>query len=403
MGTCVCGIGVFDRHIPALAGAIGLLCALPSHPARSADTAGSDTNVLQEVVVTGSLIPSAQIQTFTPVATITSEDIQNRGFADVAEAIQRLSYSTGNVQNAQYSGGFTQGAKVVSFFGLDPSYTKYLINGLPVANYPALYNGSESFTSISGIPTVMIDHVDILPGAQSSIYGSDAIAGVVNIVMKTHMDGLMIDGRYGFYDDGGGADRRIAIADGFSLGNFNIVGGLQYENSNPIWGYQRDLTQQYYNRVRHRRPPSATTSSTEYSDRPTATPTTSKIPPTAPTSRRNGVAHASLHARRPRSVLRHLLRRRLHHAKWRRAECSSTCIPPTDINDSTQIYGETLLSHDVVRFSIGPSGVSTDEDSSSPLAYFEDPRLGADYLTPAAFVLARGIGRAQRHLRQEHQ
>lgn len=380
MGTCVCGIGVFDRHIPALAGAIGLLCALPSHPARSADTAGSDTNVLQEVVVTGSLIPSAQIQTFTPVATITSEDIQNRGFADVAEAIQRLSYSTGNVQNAQYSGGFTQGAKVVSFFGLDPSYTKYLINGLPVANYPALYNGSESFTSISGIPTVMIDHVDILPGAQSSIYGSDAIAGVVNIVMKTHMDGLMIDGRYGFYDDGGGADRRIAIADGFSLGNFNIVGGLQYENSNPIWGYQRDLTQQYYNQGST--PQTAerdyliygifgqANGNTYYFEDPANCANVS--------SQWGGTTH--LYTRADHGQYCGTFYDGAFTTQNGDEQVQFYVHSTYDINDSTQIYGETLLSHDVVRFSIGPSGVSTDEDSSSPLAYFEDPRLGADYL-----------------------
>jgi iron complex outermembrane receptor protein len=51
-----------------------------------------------------------------------------------------------------------------------------------------------------------------------------------------------------------------------------------------------------------------------------------------------------------------------------------------DINDSVQIYGDTLLSHDVVRFSIGPSLIDSSEDSTSPLGYFEDPRLGADYL-----------------------
>jgi outer membrane receptor for ferrienterochelin and colicin len=101
-----------------------------------------DQAELQEIVVTGSLIPTKQINTFTPVETITAEDIQAKGFADVAEALQRLSISTGAVYGAQAVGSYTQGATVKSFFGLDPSYTKYLFNGLPFANYPELYNGT---------------------------------------------------------------------------------------------------------------------------------------------------------------------------------------------------------------------------------------------------------------------
>ena len=52
--------------------------------------------------------------------------------------------------------------------------------------------------------------------------------------------------RYGFYNDGGGADRRIAIADGLTVGRFNVVAGAQYENQNPLWAYQRTLTSQAY-------------------------------------------------------------------------------------------------------------------------------------------------------------
>src|SRR5271155_3069721 len=72
---------------------------------------------LQEVVVTGSLIPTTERETFTPVLTITTQDITAKGFADIAEALQRTSYATGSVQNGQEVNGFTQGAKTVSFFG----------------------------------------------------------------------------------------------------------------------------------------------------------------------------------------------------------------------------------------------------------------------------------------------
>jgi outer membrane receptor protein involved in Fe transport len=202
---------------------------------------------LSEIVVTGSLIPQAKVETSTPVTVITAADIEARGFATVADALQRASFSTGGIEGPQFSGGFTQTANSLSFFGLSPSYVKYLIDGRPMSDYPALYNGTDTIGSISGIPTVLVDHVDILPGAQSSIYGSDAIAGVVNVVIKKKFDAPVVDVRYGGYTEGGGKDLRLAVADGFSVGPIDVTVGGQYEGTAPIWGYQRDLTNKYYN------------------------------------------------------------------------------------------------------------------------------------------------------------
>ena len=201
---------------------------------------------LEEVVVTGSLIPQARAEISTPVTTITIDDIQAKGFANVAEALQHTSFATGAVQGAQSTNGFTPGASTLSLFGLSPSYTKYLLDGRPLADYPALYNGSSAITSISGIPTLLVDSIDILPGAQSSIYGSDAIAGVINIKLKKKMDGLEADARYGWTKDGGGTDKRFAIADGFNFGAVNVIVGGQWEKTQPIWGYQRPITSQYF-------------------------------------------------------------------------------------------------------------------------------------------------------------
>lgn len=373
---------VFSGRLRARAGCslarIGF--AIWAASASSAYAAAGGADELEEVVVTGSLIPTTQAETFTPVETITAEDIRAKGFTDIAEALQRMAISTGAVQGAQYSGGFTQGAKVTSFFGLDPSYTKYLFNGLPFANYPALYNGTESFVSIQGIPTVLVDHIDILPGGQSSIYGSDAIAGVVNVVMKTRMDGLMIDGRYGFYDDGGGADRRLAIGDGFSLGNFNLVGGLQYENSNPIWGYQRNLTQQYYSQGAT--PQTAERDYLIYGvfGQPNGNTYYFEDPNNCRTL--TGQWGGTLHlATRPnRGTYCGTFYDGAYTTQNEDEQTELYLHATYDVNDDIQLYGETLLSHDVTRFSVGPNGYESDGDSTSPLAYFEDPRLGPDYL-----------------------
>jgi outer membrane receptor for ferrienterochelin and colicin len=200
----------------------------------------------QTVVVTGSLLPQSEVETAVPVMVLTDEDLHIRGFTSVADALQQLSFSTGSVQGAEYVGGFTQGAKTLSMFGLSSSYVKYLIDGRPMADYPALYNGTDTITSISGIPLELVDHIDILPGGQSSLYGSDAIAGVINIVMKKRLDGPVVDGRYGWYKDGGGQDTRLTLADSFTFGNFNMLAGIEAGKITPVWGYQRDLTEQYF-------------------------------------------------------------------------------------------------------------------------------------------------------------
>ncbi len=203
---------------------------------------------LDRIVVTGSLIPRTAIETFTPVTVVSAEDIRARGFTSVTDVLEHLSLATGSTNGSQASNGFTQGAETISMFGLAPGYTKYLVNGRPMADYPALYNGSDTFNNISGIPVDLVDRIEILPGGQSSLYGSDAIAGVVNIILRKSMNGAMVSLRAGTYTDGGGDSGRITAATGFSVaeGRFRGVVGGQYENSEAIWGSQRDATKQYF-------------------------------------------------------------------------------------------------------------------------------------------------------------
>ena len=201
---------------------------------------------LQAVTVTGSLIPQTQIETATPIITITAESMKAKGFTTVAQALQQASFSTGSVQGMQDTNSFTTGAETLSMFGLPVGFTKYLIDGRPMGNFPGLYNGSDTFNSISGIPMDMVDHIDILPGGQSSLYGSDAIAGVINIVLKKHIDAPTLDVRYGWDKDGGGASRRISFADSFTAGKFTSLVGVQFDSTQPIWTQDRALTRGYY-------------------------------------------------------------------------------------------------------------------------------------------------------------
>ena len=218
--------------------------------AQDATDTGEDEDVttLDTVVVTGSLLPQSQIETATPVIVITAEDISARGFTSVSDVLQESSFSVGGIQGSQTSASFTQGAETISMFGLPVGFTKFLIDGRPLQNYPALYNGGEAFNNISGVPIDLVDRIEILPGGQSSLYGSDAIAGVVNIILKKSMDGSVATLRGGWFERGGGSSIRASFATGFSSDDerFNMLLGLQTEKRDAIWGYQRDITSQFY-------------------------------------------------------------------------------------------------------------------------------------------------------------
>lgn len=101
-------------------------------------------------------------------------------------------------------------------------------------NFPALHNGSDVFNNIAGIPADLVDHIDFLPGGQSSLYGSDAIAGVINIVLKDHVDAPSIDVRVGGYSSGGGSSR-VSGAGSWKLGKLNLLAGFQYDAINPLF------------------------------------------------------------------------------------------------------------------------------------------------------------------------
>ncbi|WP_266170366.1 TonB-dependent receptor domain-containing protein [Dyella subtropica] len=203
---------------------------------------GKKTSTLESITVTGSLIPQTEVETSTPITTITASDLKAKGFATVADALQQSSFATGGAQGSQSSGGFTPGAQTLSMFGLPVGFVKYLIDGRPMGNFPGLYNGSDVFNNLSGIPTELVERIEILPGGQSSLYGSDAIAGVINIILKKKLDAPVVDVRYGWSQDGGGVDRRISLANSFQIGRLNIMGGVQFEKTQPIWGFDRELT-----------------------------------------------------------------------------------------------------------------------------------------------------------------
>lgn len=201
----------------------------------------AEAETLDKITVTGSRIPRAQVETASPVVTITAEQIKNQGFRNVSDVLREQPLSTGAVQDNQYA-GFTATATTISLLGLSPSFTLILVDGRPLADYPLLYNGQSNFTDLTSIPVAMVERIDILPGNQSSIYGSAAIAGVVNIILKKHIDGMQLDVRAGGYSDGGGQNERLQLTGGHDWSNLGLTWGLQYSQQDPIYLNQRDYT-----------------------------------------------------------------------------------------------------------------------------------------------------------------
>jgi iron complex outermembrane receptor protein len=207
----------------------------PGNPSNSSQTG------LEEVVVTGSRIPTV-ISDITPdVTVISSQDIEDRGFKNAFDALYNLPQNTGFTQGADYGNTFTPAANTISLRGLGPNHTLVLINGQRVADYPIAYNGAVNFVNLADIPSAAIDRIEILNGGASAIYGSDAIAGVVNIILKDHADGLDVNLKGGTTDHGGGANGRFQATGGETFDRLSTVFALEISRVEPIWAEGRDF------------------------------------------------------------------------------------------------------------------------------------------------------------------
>ena len=211
-------------------------------PLAPEDQATANPKTLQEVVVTGSRIPRAQIEGPAPVVTITSQEIQQRGIVDVPDLMSSLTQNLGALDNNQSTDGFSPGAQAVDLRGLGPNHTLVLVNGRRIADYPQSYQGNSNFTDISNIPTSLIDRVEILSGSASAVYGSDAISGVINIILKKKADGTTLDYRIGGDQHGGQQSQRLQLSSGFSKGKFDSVFGIELVDTHPLWAFQRSYT-----------------------------------------------------------------------------------------------------------------------------------------------------------------
>jgi iron complex outermembrane receptor protein len=197
---------------------------------------------LEKVTVTGSLIERAQVEGAAPITVISREDIDREGYQTVGDMLQALSQNT----TSSFTGdlavtGFTPNALVVNLRNLGPGYTLTLVNGRRPAQYPQPYNRDNNVVNVRAIPSSIIERVEVLTGGASALYGSDAVAGVVNIVTRSNYDGQYVRGTYGTTEEGGGDSRKIEYTGGKTGDRWSAVWALQYSENDAVFASQRDI------------------------------------------------------------------------------------------------------------------------------------------------------------------
>lgn len=206
------------------------------------DNSGNDSQAVQpEVVVTGSRIPSVNGDLNPNVTVITGKDIDDRGFRNVFDALNTITQNTGFTEGADFGNTFTPAANTISLRGLGPNHTLILINGQRIADYPVAYDGSVNFVNLSNIPSAAVDRIEVLNGGASAIYGSDAIAGVVNIILKEHAEGIDVNLKGGATEHGGGGNGRLQIVGGNRFGHLDTVFAIEVSRQEPIWAENRSF------------------------------------------------------------------------------------------------------------------------------------------------------------------
>jgi len=228
------------------AGALGMMgtalaaedAAVQDAPQSSQPAAPSEARNLQGVVVTGSLIRRVDIETASPVVTLDRSTITASGkptLGDVLQALPNISGKATNTQANSNGGGAAgpndeagNGASRVSLRGLGVERTLVLVNGQRMAN-----------ADLNMIPQNMIERTDVLAEGASTVYGSDAIGGVVNFILRKDFSGVQFTVDDGISSHGDSQRHGFNVTLGKSGNNYNVVGGVDYNKYLPSYNTRR--------------------------------------------------------------------------------------------------------------------------------------------------------------------
>ncbi|WMJ70164.1 TonB-dependent receptor [Stenotrophomonas sp. 24(2023)] len=211
-----------------------VVIALVAGAASATTVQAQEATNLDRISVTGSRIKSTDIETSQPVLSLTRADIEKQGVTSVADILQRVAANGAALNRTFNNGG--DGSAGVSLRNLGSERTLVLVNG---RRWTTGLNGS---VDLNTIPTAMIERIDILKDGASTIYGSDAIAGVVNIITKHNFDGAEANFYKGQYSQGDGEREAYDFTLGTTTDRASITVGASYVNEKSVMAGDRKIS-----------------------------------------------------------------------------------------------------------------------------------------------------------------
>jgi len=220
---------------PALAQSTPTPTPTPTSVANGQATDDQTTDGPQaDIVVTGTLFTNKLTTSASPVNVLTTENLDRAGITNVSDAIRSVSADgAGSIGNG-FSSGFSAGGSAVSLRNLGVSSTITLIDGLRSANFPLNDDGHNNYVDLNSIPMANIESIQVLKDGASSLYGADAIGGVVNLVTRKTFKGIDATIDAGVSERGEAAKYRARILAGvgdYERQGFNVYIGGDYERS----------------------------------------------------------------------------------------------------------------------------------------------------------------------------
>jgi len=201
---------------------------------------------VEKIEVTGSSIKRIDQETAAPVLIITRETIERSGQSTVSEVLRSITANNGGAFDEKFTNSFAPGTSGVSLRGLGQNTTLVLINGRRVANYAFAQNISDTFVDLNSIPLGAVERIEVLKDGASAIYGSDAIAGVINVILRRDFKGVELQATYGAtvpYNDAN--ELRLSMAGGtgdIAKDRYNALFTLDYFKRDPRFLRDRDYS-----------------------------------------------------------------------------------------------------------------------------------------------------------------
>jgi iron complex outermembrane recepter protein len=237
------------RHRLASAVHVSLLLALPGLAAAQDRPATQDPVTLDSVQVTGSRIKKAELETKVPVQVVTREDIDRTGLTSIGDVVQALTAS-GSALNTKFNSsgnfgfppdgsGVGAGSAQVDLRHLGAKRVLVLVDGIRWVN-EASASGVGAATDLNTIPLAIVERIEVLEDGASALYGSDAIAGVVNIITRRNYEGASISMQYGEYEAGDGATTKADIAWGWNGERSNLFLAASYTDQERVNSSDRE-------------------------------------------------------------------------------------------------------------------------------------------------------------------